>query len=293
MYNLSQNGEAQLVTAASPLKALVPKMRANTNLMRDYNQEGVRSFQLLALQFALKLIGPASRPSVLTGAVVDEEEARANAREIGNKVLASFLENYCLQLAYYFEDYELADKYSRATQDFTKVAGGHFMITRNLFFRGLTALALAGEGTSRRRNLSTAAAITRQLDKWSESGNINCIHLVQLLQAEAASVRNSGPDAIRLYWKAINSASRNGYLNDKALAHERAYLFHLRTDPGDLFWAQSHYNDAVQAYCDWNAFQKARHLVKRYGSRFDTGTISNFTIPTSNDYDEDIESMIS
>ena len=279
MYSVDQHGEVLLVTAASPLQTLVPKLRSNASLMREHNQEGIRTFTLLALQFAMKLMGPCSDPHLLSGDVLREDEARANITAIGNQVALQFLEYYCLQLAYYFEDYVRADRYRRGTKDFAKVAGGHFLVPRTAFFQGLTALALAGQGIQRRRNLAAGSRIARQLRKWTESGNVNCIHTLYLLEAEMAAVRNRRSEAVRLYWKAVNTASRNGYLNDKALAHERAFLFHLRTNPGDLFWAQTHFNDAVQAYCDWNAYQKARQLEASYGNRFDPKMLTGYSIP--------------
>lgn len=289
MYNLSQHSEALLVTASSPLNTLVPKMRSNVSLMHEYKQEGVRNFYVLALQFALKLVGPTENPACMTGEVVDESQARLNAERIENMVLLQILENYCLQLAYYFGEYELADKFSRQTTNFAKVAGGHFFVTRNLFFRGLTALALAGRGQQRLHNMRVAHRILNQLKAWYIAGNVNCRHMVLLLQAESAAVRRQASKAARLYLLAINSSGRNGYLNDKALAHERAFLFHLKVKK-DAFWAQNHYADAVQAYCDWNAYEKARHLIRCYGSRFELSHGVSSAVSSENlTFDQNVE----
>jgi hypothetical protein len=260
--------------------------------MHEYKQEGVRNFYILALQFALKLVGPTENPASMTGEVVDESEARSNAERIGNMLLLQFLENYCLQLAYYFGEYELADRFSLQTKNFAKVAGGHFLVARNVFFRGLTALALAGQGQHRRRNIRVARLLLLQLKKWYKAGNVNCCHMVHLLQAESAAVRKHASKAARLYALAIHSSGRNGYLNDKALAHERAFLFFLR-DKKDAFWAQNHYTDAVQAYCDWNAYEKARHLVRCYGSRVELANVVASVVSSENlSLDRDLESRV-
>jgi hypothetical protein len=257
--------------------------------MHEYKQEGVRNFYVLALQFALKLVGPTENPACMTGEVVDESQARLNAERIENMVLLQILENYCLQLAYYFGEYELADKFSRQTTNFAKVAGGHFFVTRNLFFRGLTALALAGRGQQRLHNMRVAHRILNQLKAWYIAGNVNCRHMVLLLQAESAAVRRQASKAARLYLLAINSSGRNGYLNDKALAHERAFLFHLKVKK-DAFWAQNHYADAVQAYCDWNAYEKARHLIRCYGSRFELSHGVSSAVSSENlTFDQNVE----
>jgi hypothetical protein len=291
MYNINQNGEAQLVTAATPLNTLIPKMRSNAQLMREYKQEGIRGFYTLALQFALILVGPTENPTEMTGEIVVESEARANAKRVGNMVLWQFLENYCLQLAYYFGDYELADTFSRRTVDFAKICRGHFLVIRNHFFRGLTALALASKGHQRRRNMRIASRILSQLTRWCKAGNVNCVHMVQLLHAETAVLRNQQARAARYFVQAIHSASRNGYLNDKALAHERAFLFHFSSDTQDTFWAQNHYTDALQAYCDWNAYEKARHLIRCYGSHAELSNVIASVVSSENlTVDQDIDS---
>jgi hypothetical protein len=204
------------------------------------------------------------------------DEVRAITQSSGNSGWTLFVEFSCLQIAYYFEDYERADRCSRLTADFPKEVGGHFFVPRNAFFRCLTALALAHQttGLRRRSNLRRAAKLIRQTERWSKAGNVDCVHMLQLLEAERASLsKRKAFEAKRLYLSAISTASRNGYVNDKALCHERAFLFHLRraeASDEDRFWAENHYKDAIQAYCDWNAFAKAKHLAERYGGRFPT-----------------------
>jgi hypothetical protein len=36
----------------------------------------------------------------------------------------------------------------------------------------------------------------------------------------------------------------------------------------DWFWALHHYKDAIEAYCDWNAYQKAKQMVDAHGDQF-------------------------
>jgi hypothetical protein len=281
MYNLCHHADASLATGAAPLETLISKMRSSLSLMSEYGQEGTRSFYALVLQFALILIGPAEDPTELTGEVIVESEARENSKRTGNAALSQFLEHYCLQLAYYFGDYELAGKFSRRTENFGAIVRGHFLVPRNVFFRGLTALAEARQTTGRRRwrKVKRAANLTRQMRNWSKGGNANCVHMLQLLEAETASLTRRDPlDAKRKYERAIQSSGRTGYLNDKALAHELAFTFHLRCARDEccdnnnhdaMFWAQNHYADAVQAYADWNAYEKVRDLVRGYGPVLD------------------------
>jgi hypothetical protein len=285
MFNLSNYEHALLVTSAKPLRIVVNHLFSTAKRMKECNQDVARNLLLVTINFVLSLLVSGyphlSAPQDLTLLAgefdpVVLDEARAITEGSGSSGRTLFLEFSCLQIAYYFEDYERADRCSRLTADFPREVGGHFFVPRNTFFRCLTALALARQSVGLRRgsNLRRAARLTRQMERWSKAGNVDCVHMLQLLQAERASFsERNGLHTKRLYLAAINTASRNGYVNDKALCHERAFLFHLRhaeRSEEDRFWAENHYKDAIQAYCDWNAFAKARHLVGRYGDRFPT-----------------------
>jgi hypothetical protein len=297
MCNLSQYNSALVATSAMPLAAYVSKSRSDSKLMREYGQEGIRNFELVISQFALNMVGPVKSPTAMIGEAMNEHTFRSTFVSAGHRMLIALLNNCCLMLAYYFGDYDRADVCCRMTHDFAVAAGGHPYVYRHAMFSSLTAFAMARKARDRflrRGQWRRALRFAKQVQKWSDAGNVNCLHLSQLLEAERLSFsKDKEVEAKRMYHAAITTAHRNGYLNDKALAHERALLFHLhlvggpgRTKstsssfaPGaaaphasnvedDWFWAQHHYQDAVEAYRDWNAFQKATHLVDTYGGRF-------------------------
>jgi hypothetical protein len=297
VHNLLNHDFALLATTATPLSNLVLRLRSSGQLMKEYGHEGIRVFSSMTLQFALQLSVVSETPPTaeLSGDVIKDADVRAQFNRTEHALMIGFLDHYCLLLSYYFEDYHRAAKHAQATDNFPKVAVCHFFVPVNAFFRGLTSLALAhraaaAAATHRRRersgHIKNAAKIAKQMKAWTESGNPNCIHMLQLLEAELAAAKSlsshgggtttsRGGDsseasrARQLYLVAIGSASRNAYLNDKALAHELAFKFHLRcSGPEDHFWAENHYKDALQAYGDWNAHAKARHLADKYGHHF-------------------------
>lgn len=262
---------ALLATSATPLAKLVDRLRASGKLMQDFGHEGIHVLSAMTLQFVLNLSTTSDNPTKLSGDAMNDTDVSVRFIREKNPLMFGILDHYRLLLAFYYEDYESAGRICQSAENFASVVPSHFFIPVNALFRGLTALALAHMGTGRYRlaNMGRAVKTTNQMKKWIGSGNVNCVHMLQLLQAELAAVKNRERDAKELYMAAISSASKNGYLNDKALAHELAFRFHLRCKgTEDLFWAQNHYKDAVQAYCDWNAYQKARHLVDIYGHRF-------------------------
>jgi hypothetical protein len=292
MCNLAHYNHALVVTSTMPLTSFISKSRSDSALMREYGQEGVRNFELILTQFALNMVGPVKRPTAMTGESISEEYFRSTFVSAEHRMLIGWLNTCCLTLAYYFGDYERADDYSRMTHDYAIAAAGHPSVYRHAMFSSLTAFAMARRSGDRLRRMGQwrrALLFAKQVQTWADAGNVNCVHVTQLLEAERLSFsKRSEIEAKRMYNAAITTALKNGYLNDKALAHERAFLFYLKlaaagrkppssspndgmcsSDVGDdWFWAQHHYTDAVEAYCDWNAFQKARHLVDTYGGQF-------------------------
>jgi hypothetical protein len=262
---------ALLATSATPLTNLVDRLRVSGKLMQDFGHEGIHVLSAMTLQFALNLSVTTDNPSELSGDAIEDTDIAARFNRATNALMFGFLDHYRLLLAFYFEDYDNADRICQSAENLPNVVPSHFFIPINALFRGLTNLAMARRCAGRRRlvRMRRSAKITHQMKKWVDNGNVNCIHMLQLLQAEAAAVQNREREAKEMYVTAISTAAKNGYLNDKALAHELAFRFHLRCQgPEDPFWAQNHYKDAVQAYCDWNACQKARHLLNTYGHHF-------------------------
>jgi hypothetical protein len=292
MCNLSNHNYALVATSAMPLKTLITKIRSDSYLMCEYGHNGIRNFMLLLTQFVLNMAGPVERPTVMTGEAMREEHFRSTFVSAEHRLLIGWLNHFCLKLAYYFEDYDRADAFSRITEDFALVTACHPYVYWHATFSSLTAFAMARkvqDRLCRLRQWRRALRFAKQVKKWSESGNVNCLHLTQLLEAEKLSFSKSMEAvAKRMYSASITTAHKNGYLNDKALAHERAFLFHLHSantdqqpppsapsdaphysDGGDdWFWARHHFKDAVEAYGDWNAFQKVQQLVDTYEGHF-------------------------
>ena len=64
------------------------------------------------------------------------------------------------------------------------------------------------------------------------------------------------------YEQAISTAKRNGFIQDAALAHERAGIFFLAQD--DASWGKYHIEKWVDIYRDWSCTAKATHLTEKY-----------------------------
>eukprot|EP00957_Ditylum_brightwellii_P035635 2701862-Ditylum_brightwellii.AAC.1 len=87
----------------------------------------------------------------------------------------------------------------------------------------------------------------------------NFQHMLLLLQAESAFLAKNNGDAAIYYDGAIEIAAENGYVQDEALASERAGIFHCSTQDNDQI-ARGYFLKAYNAYQKWSAYRKADHI---------------------------------
>jgi tetratricopeptide (TPR) repeat protein len=265
-HNLIQHDLAVWLTASRPLGALAKDLESHCHSMKTIDQKAIHTLSTILLQTTLNLMGESENPTLLTGEHLDEKEVCEMAAEKRFEMLASFLKFFKLQLAYIFGDYTLAGELAESSRDLgVKIAPGHQVVPRHYFYRGLTAVALAARGQQRRKNLGRATAILNTLKKWLGNGCSDCLHMAQLLGAEIAAVKGAHQEAEELYQAAIQSATKGGFVQDKALAHERAGLFYIVFDKGDVYWAAYHFDNAIQCYESWGATAKLRQFLRQHG----------------------------
>ena len=144
---------------------------------------------------------------------------------------------------------------------------GNPIIWRNALFEGIAAFELVRRG--KRKWKSTALKSIKKVQKWVDSGNVNCVHILYLLQAEKAAMERNMDEARGLFDKAIVTAARNGFQNDRALASERCAA--MCKALGDEFWFQDYYSKAKEAYTAMEAFGKVEQMVDHSTEKGDSG----------------------
>lgn len=99
---------------------------------------------------------------------------------------------------------------------------------------------------------------------WVKRGFVNCHHMLQIIEAEAASLgkKQTQNEIRKLYEKAINVASRSGFNHNAALTCE-LYGAHLQR-VGDMEESQLQLRKSVHKYTEWNAYAKVAQMARRY-----------------------------
>lgn len=271
--------------AAIELSGLEKEMRRFVKNMEDYKQEGARNITALFWQQALNLIGHPSAPDylVLTGDAMNEADVLQVCHETKNSAILSQIYDLKMQLAYLFSSYDLLPDLLRQSEGLDEHMMASAMQPRHVFYRGMAYYALARHHVKSRRLrlkwMGKGNHIAKRIARLSSAGNVNCVHMVDLLAAERMALTGRIREAKRLYGIAIALSSRNGFLQDRALAHERAAISCL--DNKDLYWASHHFELAHECYESWGASAKAKHLQEKYKEYCDHNMFSSSVLDST------------
>ena len=116
----------------------------------------------------------------------------------------------------------------------------------------------------RRWILKTVNANQKKMKCWAKHAPDNHWHKFMLVEAEIHNIRKKRIKAMEYYDRAIAAAKKQGYVNEEAVANERAAQFYL--DWGRTKIAQNYLREAHYCYSQWGAIAKVKDLEERYGS---------------------------
>ncbi|UCH92660.1 MAG: PAS domain S-box protein, partial [Candidatus Aminicenantes bacterium] len=102
----------------------------------------------------------------------------------------------------------------------------------------------------------------KQMKKWADNCSENFLHKYLLVEAELARIEGKNWQAVDWYDQAIESASKNEFRQDEALANELAARFWL--EKGKTDFARVYMNRAYYGYRLWGARRKLEDLEEKY-----------------------------
>jgi len=113
----------------------------------------------------------------------------------------------------------------------------------------------------------------QQLEKWAFHAPVNYQHKYELVEAEKARLLGQHLIAMEYYDRAIRGANDSGYIQEEALAYEKAAEFYLsleRYEIAALYMTKAHYG-----YLRWGAKAKVKQLELNYPKLITKSAISN------------------
>ncbi|MFM0232093.1 trifunctional serine/threonine-protein kinase/ATP-binding protein/sensor histidine kinase [Paraburkholderia sediminicola] len=113
----------------------------------------------------------------------------------------------------------------------------------------------------RPRHLEALSAHHKQLEIWANNCPENFADRAALIAAEIARLEGHDSDAMRLYEQAIRSAREHDFVQNEAIAYERASAFY-RTRGFETF-ADTYMRKARDCFARWGADGKVRQIDER------------------------------
>ena len=248
----------------SELPALLEEMNAHVDALARAGQQSSVVWINTFRQMMRNLLGYAEDPSRLRGEAYDEQEMIPLHEAHTDLVSLLHLNLDTTILSYLFGDHERALEYADRTEAFMPVAAGQIQVPLYYFYDSLVRLALVDRTPPAERDelLARVEANQAKLEPWSRSAPHNHRHKWLLVEAERHRVAGRLVEAIDAYDEAIALATRHGYVNEAALANERAAeLWQAR---GNTTLAEAYASAACYDYARWGARAKVADLDARY-----------------------------
>jgi PAS domain S-box-containing protein len=169
-----------------------------------------------------------------------------------------------LQARFFAGNYKEAAEASSKAQQLLWTSPAFFEEAEYHFY---AALSHAASGDSlpadeRGQHLEILARHQRQLEIWAENCPDNFENRAALVGAEIAQIEGRHFDAMRLYEKAIHSSRKSGFVQNEALAYERASSFYRARGFDQI--AGTYLREARSCYASWGADGKVRQLDRLY-----------------------------
>lgn len=235
-------------------------------LLLKLKQEFQIGYAQLWRQVTLNLQGKATHPCNLIGESFDETVMLSRLRAAQNhQSLFAFYAAKTI-LCYLFQDYRQAVEAANAAKPFAGSGAGLMLSAVYDFYAALAYLAYCDATDTAQFEQYQQIILEHQhkLQQWAKSAPMNYQHKYELVNAEFARLEGQIATAILGYDRAIQSALENGYIQEAALANERAATFYWTQ--GKQRIAQGYMTDAYYGYIQWGAIAKVQHLEEKYAN---------------------------
>ncbi|MBT8298140.1 MAG: hypothetical protein KJO52_07380, partial [Maribacter sp.] len=253
-----------LYLGGKPLVQTEEEMRAFSESMLAYKQETNYNYNEVYRQAVLNLLGKSEDVLLLIGSAFDETKMAVQNTERNDRSGDFYIHFHKMMLNYLFGHYDMARVQADLGRPLLDAVLAKFDVAVFHFYEALVYLALAGETSSKeqRKLLSRPTKNIKQFKKWAKYSPENHSHKLSLLDAERYRVVGKDKEAKESYDKAVAGANKQGFLNEEALACERAGMFYQSRGIESL---ASHFIKlAFQTYREWGAQAKLNDLQSRY-----------------------------
>jgi PAS domain S-box-containing protein len=246
------------------LNDVAEKMEAYGQVISQVKQDPILKNHECYQQAVCNLLGRSAVANELQGEVFDTVQMLPHLQATNDRAGLFYIFLNQIILYYLFGKYEKAAQQAVLAESYQDSAVGLFVVPIYTFYNALLQLARYPELVPEQQPaaLGQVKADLAKLQHWAKYAPFNHQHRVYLVEAELNRVLGQKTEAIESYDLAIAAANKNGFLQDQALANERAAQFYL--DWGKPKIAAIYLQDAYYTYGRWGAIAKNRDLESRY-----------------------------
>ncbi|MBW4540621.1 MAG: AAA family ATPase [Myxacorys chilensis ATA2-1-KO14] len=255
------------------LTKLEPEMAMISDALAQLNQENALSWNQIFQQSVLNLLHPSEHPFCLVGNAYNEEKALPILQAANDRTGLHYLYLNKLILCYLFEEHQQALENAALAEDYLDGVTAFLAVPVFYFYDSLVHLARL---SSLAEPIASSAAAQNILSKvrsnqekmlvWANHAPMNFRHKYDLVEAEAAKLLGNRIDAMDLYDRAIAGAKEHGYLQEEAIANERAAKFYFSINRTKF--AKEYLSNAYYGYVGWGATAKVRRLEAQHPDIF-------------------------
>ncbi|WP_035992721.1 hybrid sensor histidine kinase/response regulator [Leptolyngbya sp. KIOST-1] len=245
----------------------LPQLKADIAAVSDtlaqLKQDNALGWNQIVQQAVLNLVDAPEQPYRLQGTAYQETAALPLLLAANDRTGLHYLYLNKLILCYLFGQYAQAVSNAAQAEQYLDGVKAFLVVPVFCFYDSLAHLAQgAAESALEPAVLSRVERNQAQLRRWADHAPMNFLHKYDLVEAEKARRLGQPWRAMEHYDRAIAAAQAQGYLQEEALANERAAQFYQAQGRDRV--AQVYLIEAYYGYLRWGAIAKTQQLEHRH-----------------------------
>ncbi|MBD2465085.1 AAA family ATPase [Oscillatoria sp. FACHB-1407] len=246
------------------LARLEPEMKAISDTLAQLKQENTLMWNQIFHQAVLNLLTVSETGCELVGTAFDESQSLPLLEQANDRTGLHYFYLNKLILCYVFGHNQQAIANANQAEQYLDGVKAFLVVPIFHFYDSLAQLAIypAHPPDQQSALLERVSCNQAKMQHWAEHAPMNFLHKYKLVEAEKAWALGCIVEAMELYDQAIAGARDSGYLQEEALANERAatFYFALRRDK----IAKEYLSEAYYGYMRWGAAAKVQALEEQY-----------------------------
>ncbi|MGH2416591.1 MAG: hypothetical protein ACRDEA_23425, partial [Microcystaceae cyanobacterium] len=202
------------------------------------------------------------------GKFFDEREMLPILQKTNNITSLFIFYSTKAQLNYLLKNFTEAVATATMAEKYEQASTGLIMSSAYNFYYSLALLAhhLSSGKSESTACLEKVSTNQQKLKIWADHAPMNFLHKYHLVEAEKARVLGDYLTAMEYYDRAIKGAREQGYVQEEAIAYERAAEFYLSIGRQEI--SQLYLKNAHHCYSRWGATIKVKDLESEFPQLF-------------------------